>query len=66
MYPFYWNGQLYPETAIDVILRRDSGVENLPDEVREVLELHKNEIRNPEIRARMAREIDLGHTKHKR
>jgi len=63
LYPFYWNGQLYQEAALDVILRRDSGAENLPDEVREILELHKNEIRDPRLRARMAREIDLGNAK---
>lgn len=57
MFPYYWNGQVFPERTSDSIFRKDLGLDNLPDEVREILELHKNEVKNPEVRAEMQKHL---------
>ena len=60
MFPYYWNGLILPKGEnILGLIRRDSGYDNLPEEVLEALENHKDFINTSKDRDRYIDELNL-------
>lgn len=60
MFPYYWNGYMFLEPNGENILntlRREN--ENLPEEVLEALELHKDEMYSLKDKERYMNRLDL-------
>lgn len=62
MYPYYWGGNpsggamAFPFATL---LDNDLGLQDLPEEVREAIEIHKDEIHSEEDFREMAKELML-------
>ena len=62
MYPYYWGGNpsggamAFPFATL---LDKDLGLQDLPEEVREAIEIHKDEIHSEEDLREMAKELML-------
>ncbi len=62
MFPYYWNGFIYTEPFeqnITGVVRKDVGLDALPDEVLEALEIHKNQIRTERDRAEFLKRLNM-------
>ena len=62
MYPYYWGGNpsggamAFPFATL---LDNDLGLQDLPEEVRKAIEIHKDEIHSEEDLREMAKELML-------
>lgn len=61
MFPYYWNGYNSGGTAFaaGMLSRKDERLQDLPEEVRESLEKHKDEFRSAEDIRHFVDELNL-------